>query len=908
MLRILCQRISIHWMLVLACWLALASCMAMWPGRPTIDEVAEDGELRFLPQNVPSRQAEQLFHSAFSRDILNSSIVVVIRRPGRPEGLVTASENPLQNDFDFIEQVLRPRLEAALQAAAADSSAGLPPLSGNQPPADGLAAASPVAEAGGKEPDAGSPAAAPSTRHLDRHVPAWKIRTFADDTIGHLLISEDRQATLLIVELTTEFLDRHNWPLVRAVEQLVQPFSPLRRHPDPKFRIPPGLDLTLSGTATVGRDYGRSIRSAARFVTWAAPVVTTLVLIIATRTPLVVLVILATGLLTARISLALFSLMAAAGWLTLFAGVEIYMTIALYGACTASGLAFLSRYREALEAGTTLDDAVALAIARSARVTCTMAATSLASAAMLLLTEFEKFAQAGVGLMVALCVATAASLTLLPALVRLCGPLLLWPHITRERIRDSAGWISPRNLLGQLALRRWLEYQRRRTIQLLVEFPARTGMAALLALALLACLSTLVRGPLRYGFLSELSEGHPSIDGTRAAQEHFAAGSTSPITLLLENPEVDFTAPRGITAVGRLSRELFNRRESLGIADLRSVAAPFGLTSRALESEQRRADELARMTLTRQIVERRIREKKITDIYVSDQPRLRDHVTRIDIVLQSDPFSRQSLQRFGELRTVLGDLLSDSPLAGSGMEFFGATASLNDLQTVTDRDRQQLVLLLPVAVLLVTIVLLRQLPVAVLLVCSLLLCCQTAAGLTAILFQLGSAGDAGGLEWKMPVYLFVLLLAAGTDFTLLLLDQIPREQDAHGPVQGVTQALLRTGPAISVCGFLTAALGGMLLLSSLSGLRQLGLGLMIGSLLAAFVVRRLMIPAWLVLRYSGQLGHLAQSTSRTTLPGSGMISRPSDSGEAPAPATGPLRTSVPGSVPPENSDQTDRPG
>ena len=170
---------------------------------------------------------------------------------------------------------------------------------------------------------------------------------------------------------------------------------------------------------------------------------------------------------------------------------------------------------------------------------------------------------------------------------------------------------------------------------------------------------------------------------------------------------------------------------------------------------------------------------------------------------------------------------------------------------------------MPVAVLVVLVVVVRRLPLALLLVTGLFLCCQSAIGLTAVLYQWALAGDAGGLEWKLPTALTLLLLPTGCGFCLLLLQRVRPEQSLHGPVQGVTRALLHTADSVSATALLAAALGGLLLVGSLSGFRQLGLGLAVGALLASVVVRSLILPAWLILRHSGQLGELRRPLPRT---------------------------------------------
>ena len=131
-----------------------------------------------------------------------------------------------------------------------------------------------------------------------------------------------------------------------------------------------------------------------------------------------------------------------------------------------------------------------------------------------------------------------------------------------------------------------------------------------------------------------------------------------------------------------------------------------------------------------------------------------------------------------------------------------------------------------------------------------------------------------GLDWKVRLILFVIVVAVGQDYNIFLVSRLLRVRqtepgsvspkatgvadggsDEHfGPAiheVAVSDAIIRTGPVISSCGLIMAATLGSLWAGGLSLLRQLGFTLALGILIDTFFVRPLLIPSfYLVLERS----------------------------------------------------------
>src|SRR5207249_3126698 len=102
-------------------------------------------------------------------------------------------------------------------------------------------------------------------------------------------------------------------------------------------------------------------------------------------------------------------------------------------------------------------------------------------------------------------------------------------------------------------------------------------------------------------------------------------------------------------------------------------------------------------------------------------------------------------------------------------------------------------------------------------------------------------------DWKVGTFLFTILIAVGEDYNIFLMARIEEERKRRDPLHAITEALARTGPIISSCGIIMAGTFASLAAGSLTEMKQLGFALAFGVLLDTFVVRPILVPAFLVL-------------------------------------------------------------
>ncbi len=800
----------------------LAATMA-----PPLWDVVQTEEFAFLPASSPSLVGEKLFREAFPKTLVPSRVVIVV---SRPDGGLTeqdkewvddgVNENDATREFELREQLLKIAEDAGGLAAGPDG--------GGQDDNDAAAENKPLGIGAG-------------TRSL-----ISAVRTFRDTNLGRLILSADGKSTLILIDLTTDFLDARNQKIVAKIQELILDTS--EKNAAFRQQIPAGLELSLSGDATVGRDMQAAARDSAKATETLTIGLVVFLLIAIYRAPLLALIPLITVFVSVKLSMSLLILLAQRKLAILFPGAETYVTVLVYGAGVDYCLFLIDRYKEELDDGTSFDEAVTNCVAKVGAAIAASAGTVICGIGMMMFAEFGKFRQAGFAISFGLVVVLLASLTFTPALLRLTGRWAFWPQMRTERVSSMGGWLPTATLSSRLGQVRWLQNIWDTVGQILLRCPMTVWLLSIALMLPFATVGVMFFSHLSYGLLSDLPATSISVQGTRSVREHFPAGATGPVTVLLRNDQIDFSqrgdddAASGLKLVHDLTVALGERKKELRLADIRSVSHPFG---RDDSIEAIKKPVVRKVTLTRAL-----------EHYVSKTGPLANHVTRVELTAELDPFARDSISHLTRLESEIRKLLPDSIQAETDIHVTGSTASIRDLKSVTDRDQIRIDVLVVVVVFLILVVLLRRPAICAYLIVTVLFSYLVALGATYLFFWAIDTGTFAGLDWKVPMFLFTILIAVGEDYNIFLMTRIEEEQERFGPVQGVIHALSKTGRIISSCGIIMAGTFASLTAGSLRGMCQLGFALAFGVLLDTFVIRPILVPAYLVLLNTGRFGRL----------------------------------------------------
>ncbi|QDT16464.1 MMPL family transporter [Alienimonas californiensis] len=884
MFEVLGRSVTRGWPLVLTVWTLVLA--AVWSARPDWNAVTADGEFAFLPEDAPSLAAERQFRERYGTDLLRSSIVLAVSRPARPGGLTgpedAPADDPDAHDERFLSEVLLPELRETLIAGGfAPSNLPFGDLPPEDPPAEETPQRAPPAP-----PKPGArlliekeeEGAAPTDEFL-----VAAVLTPRDRVVGPLFESRDGHAALIVLGLRTEFGETRNAPLVTAVEELVR-----------RLRLsgvlPAGLELAVSGTAVVGRDLREATERSGAATHLASLILVIGLLLAIYRAPLLAAVPLITVVVAVEVALSLLALAAGRGWFSPFMGLEVYVTVVAYGAGVDYCMFLTARFREELDAAAAgslvpagrgaggglrrskgWSSALGAALAKVGPALAASAGTTVVGIGMMGFAEFGKFQQAALGIVTGLICVTAASLTLAPALLALLGPWAFWPKIPHGKPAAEGGWLPAGSSSSrQRRMRRFWSGLADRVC----DRPGRWLLGALAAMAPFAVVGALGQDRLTYGLLSELPENAPGVRGVDAVRRHFPPGEMGPATVLLTSPvRPDGTALdfRDRDADGRglvddLTKRLWERREELGLASVRSLSAPLGAGENAPDlTVEGDGGRLAA------VLRRAAAAAGVRDYYIAGADAAAGRTVRFDVIFEEDPFTRGSIDRLEGLRDAVHEELPPD-LAGADVAVLGATASLADLAAVTARDQTRINALVLLGVYVVLVLLLRRLALSAYLIGTVALGYLTTLGAIIALSHLGAwwvgtPGGFAGLDWKVPTLLFTILVAVGEDYNIYLVTRVDEEHAAaRGPgvsesqaaVRGVRTALARTGAIISACGLIMAGTFAAMIFGELTGMVQLGAALAAGVLLDTFVIRPVLVPAYLALLHGGRFGRLGR--------------------------------------------------
>ena len=499
----------------------------------------------------------------------------------------------------------------------------------------------------------------------------------------------------------------------------------------------------------------------------------------------------------------------------------VLLVVVMLGAGTDYGLFLIFRLREEIRRGLAPHDAVAFSLDKVGESITFSGLTVIAALSTVVIATFGLYQGFGPALAIGIAMALLANLTLLPALLAICGRAVFWPRI------PVAGQVK-RGAWGGIAAR-------------VVGHPVRTLVLGLVVLGGLS-LAMLAYSPTGFDNQS-VPPGADSARGQVLLSAHYPMAVSDPTDVVFalpspvwDHPEVLATATHGLRASGQFSsvssvldsngatvtatdlasahREL----ASYGPSDNLPAVPPPGYTG----------------SLTTYVA------YKASSQYFSA-----DGLTLLfPTSLAAGPStSTAAAAAIPNVRLAVASVSRSIGATSSGVDGYAPLAA--DVGSLSMHDLLRIIPIVMLVLALLLAIVLRSLIAPLYLVATVALSYLASLGFAVLVFVV--IGGQDGINFVLPFFMFIFIMALGQDYNILVMTRI-REEAHFAPIRlAVRHAVEATGTTVTSAGLILAGTFGVLTVTGDTQIVEIGVGLAAGILLDTFFVRTLLVPSIAVL-------------------------------------------------------------
>ncbi len=913
------RSVATRWYWIVLGWFAIAITLRLLS--PSWNTVVKDGDFQFLPPESPSRVGQAALLAAFPDDFARSQMVAVFATTGTELSLADKcttmdvarrlSFATAKINFDRLQQAgekldgkaphverLRHTMDSAVffderwfdsmrQLAGQESPVvnerlfqvyrlrrDLAKAVGDQELADSdQRTLSALTDSTGTEAESSpNKESGRELVHLDDQVlrSVEELWTWNDPVLSNKLGEDNPRAKLLALQIREEFMAVQNVAIIEWVQTIISDSRQLTKSATSvdasaaNGSQPDELMIEITGPAAVGADLIRAAKESVSRSELLAVLAVILTLLLIYRSPLLVFLPLITIGLSLSISISVLSILA--NWATtnwvlgntieVYSTTRVFLVVLIFGIGTDLTLFLVVRCRETyfFTAESRWKKVVSSSWDNVLEAILGSGLTTTIGLSMMAFASFAKFRFSGISIAISLLITLAVCVTFPPAAMAGLGPIAFWP---RRKLK-SAGVSGAETVADQrprtsIAERTWS--------YLAHTIMKRPGLVLGLSVGVLMIPSIIgwqSMDRVTYNLVGELSTNATSRQGQAIVEEYFPRTETSAIT-------VSVTARQDFKDDRALALAIEEYRKALFVDGVRAVQA---LTDPLGEFPPDRTMSL----LSQGAWRRRLLQNHPLTLrkFVAQNPKLAMRSARFEVVTDFDPFSDQAAE---VLQRVTAQSLristnNKSVWVGSTAAFSGTTSGIVDLKRVTQTDQTRVQILVVLSVFGVLLALTKRFELSAYLMVTVLLSYLATLGVTYAVYRFAYGPSYEGLDWKVPLFLFVILVAVGQDYNIYLTTRIHEEQARLGWSEGLRTAIVSTGGIITSCGlimfatFAAMCIGGISIqplvptktpvsewvVPTLRGISELGFALGFGVLLDTFVIRTVVVPAYIAVR------------------------------------------------------------
>lgn len=214
-------------------------------------------------------------------------------------------------------------------------------------------------------------------------------------------------------------------------------------------------------------------------------------------------------------------------------------------------------------------------------------------------------------------------------------------------------------------------------------------------------------------------------------------------------------------------------------------------------------------------------------------------VVTLDVVFRTNPYATKTMEKIDDVKQAVERAVKGTKLENAKVAVGGVTSIYSDLNYISEKDYSRTVVFMFAGIALILIALLRSFVMPMYLILSLVLTYYTSIAVTELIFVRVLGYD--GINWAVPFFAFVILMALGIDYSIFLMDRFNEYKD-HSVQEAMIEAMKNMGTVIISAVIILGGTFAAMYPSGVLSLLQIATIILTGLLLYAFIVLPLFVP------------------------------------------------------------------
>lgn len=226
---------------------------------------------------------------------------------------------------------------------------------------------------------------------------------------------------------------------------------------------------------------------------------------------------------------------------------------------------------------------------------------------------------------------------------------------------------------------------------------------------------------------------------------------------------------------------------------------------------------------------------EVLDVYMSPDRK----VMTFDIIFETSPYANESMEQIAKIEDAVDRVTKGTKLENAVVAVGGITSVNADMNTMSEQDYSRTVWFMLVGVSIILIFLFRSIIIPIYVIGSLILTYYTSMGINEMIFVNGLGYP--GINWSVPFFAFVILIALGVDYSIFLMDRFNEYKDS-AIVDAMLLSMQKMGTVIISAAVILGGTFAAMMPSGMLTLLQIASCVIVGLFLYTVIVLPLFIP------------------------------------------------------------------